>query len=160
MKTWLGFAVALGAILLLGSSAGSAAKMEVKGVIVNWKEVKARVPDSAYFQLVKIEDNMKGTSDEQGLSAFDSEYPKVAVLADGTFQADVKGLPEGKFFIALQRAMPREVGGAAIASGTPVLINKEGNLVIIEVPGAFPQNVGQVLVAVRPQGAPAAAGKK
>jgi hypothetical protein len=159
MRRWLGLAMALGAVLLFGSSSWGAAKMEVKGVIANWREVKARVPASAYLQLVKIEDNLKGTSDEQGLSAFDSEFPRLSVLADGSFRVDVKDLPTGKFFIALQRALPREVGGSAILSGTPILLTKEGNPLIIEVPGTFPQDVGEVMVAVRPQGGPPASGK-
>jgi len=150
--------MALGAVLLFGSSSWGAAKMEVKGVIANWREVKARVPTSAYLQLVKIEDNLKGTSDEQGLSAFDSEFPRLSVLADGSFRVDVKDLPTGKFFIALQRALPREVGGTAISSGTPILLTKEGSPLIIEMPGTFPQDVGEVTVAVRPQGKPRASG--
>ncbi len=159
MRRWLGLAMALGAVLLFGSSSWGAAKMEVKGVIANWREVKARVPASAYLQLVKIEDNLKGTSDEQGLSAFDSEFPRLSVLADGSFRVDVKDLPTGKFFIALQRALPREVGGTAISSGTPILLTKEGSPLIIEVPGTFPQDVGEVMVAVRSQGSAPASGK-
>ncbi len=160
MKRWLALAVALGALLLVASPSLSAAKMEVKGVIVNWKEVKSRVPDTAFLQLVKIEDNLKGTSDEEGLAAFDSEFPKLKVSAEGSFQVDVKGLPEGKFFIALQRAMPKDMAGAAIASGTPILLNQEGKLVTIEVPGTFPQDVGRVVVAVQPQGAAGTPGPK
>jgi hypothetical protein len=160
MKRWLALSVALGALLLFVSPSVGASKMEIKGVIANWKEVKARVPDSAFFQLVKIEDNLKGTSDEQGLSAFDSEFPKLTVLPDDSFRVDVKGLPEGKFFIALQRAMPKDMEGAAITSGTPILLNKEGKPVIIEVPGNFPQDVGRVVVAVQPQGAVGSSGKK
>ena len=155
MKSWLGVVVALCVVLLCGVSAGSAARMEVKGIIVNWKEVKARVPARAYFQLVKIEDNLKGTSDQQGLSAFDSEFPKVSVLADGSFQVDMKGLPEGKYFIALQRAVPRQAGDTTLISGTPILVTKDGNPLIIEVPGSFPKDVGQVVVAVRTQKGPA-----
>ncbi|MGQ9689243.1 MAG: hypothetical protein ACUVXF_10720 [Desulfobaccales bacterium] len=155
MKNWLGVVVALCIVLFGGVSAGSAARMEVKGVIANWKEVKARIPPRAYLQLVKIEENLKGTSDAQGLGAFDSEYPKVTVLADGSFQVDMKGLPEGKFFIALQRAVPREAGAFTLVSGTPILVTKDGNPLIIEVPGSFPKDVGQVVVAVKTQKGPA-----
>lgn len=160
MKRWLALAVVLGALLLLVCPSVNAAKMEVKGVIANWKAVKARVPESAYLQLVKIEDKLKGTSDERGLAAYDSDFPKLTVLSDGSFRVDVQGLPNGKYFIALQRAMPKDLEGVAIASGTPILLNKEGKPLIIEVPGTFPQDVGEVVVAVQPQGAVGSSGKK
>ncbi len=160
MKRWLAIAVVLGAMFLIGSSPVSAAKMEIKGVIADWKEGKAMIPASAYLQLVKIEEEMKGTTDSQGLSAFDSEFPKISVRADGSFRVDVKDLPEGKYFIALQRAMPRERSGDSMATAIPILITEDKEPLIIEVPGTFPLDVGQVDVGVRVQKAPGAKGKK
>lgn len=154
MRKWLITALVFGVLFMFGASSGSAARMEVSGVISNWKEVKARVPASAYLQLVKIEDKMKGSVDAQGLSAFDSQFPKITVRADGSFKVDVKGLPSGEYLIALQRALPREVSGTTIESGTPILITGEGNALIIKVPGDFPLNVGKVDVAVQTQKAP------
>jgi hypothetical protein len=123
MKRWLAIVVVLGAVFLLGSSPVSAAKMEVKGVIADWKEGKARIPASAYLQLVK-------------------------------------DLPEGKYLIALQRAMPREMSGNSMATAIPILITGEGEPLIIEVPGTFPLDVGRVDVGVRVPKAPSASGKK
>lgn len=139
-----------GALLLGGPECCLGARMEVKGTIVNWPEVKARVPESAYLQVVKLEDNLKGTSDAQGLAAFDSEYPRVTVSPTGAFNVDLQGVPEGRFFIALQRAMPREVEGKTVSYGPPILVTREGQPLIIEVPGSFPKDVGPVVVAVKP----------
>ena len=148
MKRWLALAVALGAVFLFVSSAFSAG-MEIEGVIVDWKEVKARVPAKAYLQLVKYSDKMKGTTDEEGLSAFDSKLPKIKVRDNGSFKLTVKEIPQGKYFIALQRALPKDMSGEAIASAIPILITEKEQALIIEVPGNFPLNVGKVFVAVR-----------
>ena len=144
MRRWLVMAVMLGAVVMFGASSVSAARMEVSGFILNWKEVKARVPASAYLQLVKVEDKMKGSTDAQGLSAFDSKLPKVTVRADGSFRLDLKNLPKGKYLIALQRALPSK----AIKSGTPLLITGESNPLVIEIPGEFPLDGGNVNVGV------------
>lgn len=160
MKRWLAIAVALGAMFLMGSSPVSAAKMEIKGVIVDWKKGKTMIPASAYLQLVKIEEEMKGTTDTQGMSAFDSEFPKISVRADGSFSADVKDLPEGQYFIALQRALPRDVSGDSMATAIPILITEDKEPLIIEVPGTFPLDVGRVDVGVRVPKTPAAKEKK
>lgn len=149
MRRWLVMVVLLGAVVMFGTSAVSAARMVVSGVIVNWKEVMARVPAGAYLQLVKIEDKMKGNTDAQGLSAFESKYPKITVRTNGSFKVDVKDLPSGEYIVALQRAMPRVVDGNPIASGTPLLITEEGKPLLIKVPGEFPLDVGKVDVGVR-----------
>jgi hypothetical protein len=160
MKRWLAIAVVLGALFLIGSSPVRAAKMEITGVIIDWKKGKNMIPASAYLQLVKIEEEMKGTTDAQGLSAFDSEFPKISVRADGSFSADVKDLPEGKYFIALQRAMPREMSGNSMATAIPILITGDKEPLIIEVPGTFPLDVGRVDVGVRVQETPGVKEKK
>lgn len=154
MKQWLAIFVALGAVFLLGTSSGSAAKMEVKGVIDDWPELKAKIPPSAYLQVVKLEEKLQGTTDAQGLSAFNSEYPKIQVRADGSFRVDLKDASSGKYFIALQRAVPQEMAGENKAAAVPILITEEGQPLVIEVPGKFPLDVGRVAVAVRAQEKP------
>ena len=166
MKKWRSLAVALGAMLLLISFAFGAG-MEIEGVIVDWKAVKARVPAKAYLQLVKYGENMKGTSDEEGFSAFDSKLPKIKVRDNGSFKLTAGEIPPGKYFIALQRALPKEMSGENLASAIPILITEKEQALIIEVPGNFPMNVGKVFVAVRAkkeppnkEGAPNEAPKK
>lgn len=154
MKQWLAIFVALGAVFLFGTSSGSAAKMEVKGVINDWPELRVKVPASAYFQVVELEEKLQGTTDAQGLSAFKSEFPKIQVRADGSFQFDLKDVSPGKYFIALQRAVPQEISGGDKATSIPIVINKEGKPLLIEVPGDFPLDVGRVDVAVRPSEKP------
>ncbi len=149
MRRWLALTVALGAVFLFVSSA-LAAGMEIEGVIVDWKAVKARVPAKAYLQLVKYSDQMKGTTDEEGYSAFDSKLPKIKVNDNGSFKLKAKEIPPGKYFIALQRALPKEMAGETMASAIPILVTeKEKHALVIEVPGDFPMNVGKVYVAVR-----------
>ena len=161
MRKWLAITVALGAVFLFVSSSWSAAEMEVKGIIGDWMEGKTKIPDSAYFQLVKVEKEMKGTSDAQGLSAFDSKFPKISVQDDGSFRVDVKDLPKGRYIIALQRAVPREISTGDLKGAIPpILITGKGEPLIIEVPGSFPLDVGKVDVAIRAPKAPAASRKK
>jgi hypothetical protein len=148
MKKRLALVAALGAVFLFATVSLSAAKMEVKGVINDWPELKNKIPASAFFQVVKLEEKLQGTTDAQGFSAFNSELPKIQVRADGSFRVDLKDAPPGQYFIALQRAIPKEMAGESMATAIPILINKEGPLVI-EVPGKFPLDVGQVDVAVR-----------
>jgi hypothetical protein len=148
MRRWLALAVALGAVLLCVSSSLSAEKVVITGIIADWKEVKAKIPETAYFQLVKYREKMKGTTNQEGFSAFDSKLPKIKVRDDGSFKLSIKELPEGKYFVALQRAVPREVYGENAEAAVPILITEKGALVI-QVPGSFPVNVGKVFVAVR-----------
>ena len=154
MRKWLIIAVALSVMFLWGSSSWGAARMEVKGVVADWGELKAKIPPNAYFQVVKLEEKLQGTTDPQGFSAFNSEFPKIQVRADGSFRVDLKDVPAGKYFIALQRAVPREMYGEDKASAIPILITKEGKPLFIEVPGTFPLDVGRVEVAVRASKAP------
>ncbi|MEJ2070042.1 MAG: hypothetical protein P8X65_00490 [Syntrophobacterales bacterium] len=134
--------------------------MEVKGVVSDWGELKVKIPPSAYFQVVKLEDNLRGNTDSQGFAAFISEFPKIKVRADGSFRVDLKDVPSGKYFIALQRAVPREMYGEDKGSAIPILVTKKGSPLLIEVPGSFPLDVGRVDVAVRPSKAPVASGTK
>ncbi len=159
MRRWLALAVALGAVLLWGSSAFSAEKVVITGVIADWKAVKTRVPETAYLQLVKYGKDMKGTEDEQGLSAFDSKLPKIKVREDGSFKVTIKELPDGDYIFALQRAVPKELSGGSVATAIPILVNSKGQPLGIHVPGDFPVNVGRVFLAVRSQKEPPAAEK-
>ena len=149
MKKWLTIVAALGAVFLFGTVSLSAPKMEVKGVINEWPELKTKIPASAYFQIVKLEEKLQGTTDAQGFSAFNSEFPKIQVRADGSFRVDLKDAPPGKYFIALQRSIPKEIAGKSMATAIPIVITKEGSPLLIEVPGKFPLDVGRVDVAVR-----------
>jgi hypothetical protein len=158
MRRWLALVVALGAVLLWVGSSLSAERVVITGIIADWKEVKAKVPETAYFQVVKYRDKMKGTTDEQGFAAFDSKLPKIKVRDDGSFKLSIKELPEGKYFIALQRAVPKEIYGEDTGAAVPILITKKGALVI-EVPGEFPVNVGKVFVAVHSKKEPPASEK-
>jgi hypothetical protein len=97
---------------------------------------------------------LQGNTDPQGFSAFDSEYPKIQVRADGSFRVDLKDVPPGKYFIALQRAIPREMSGESMTTAIPILITKEGNPLVIEIPGGLPLDVGRVDLAVRAQEKP------
>ena len=148
MRRWLSLAVALGAVLLLVSTAFSAG-LEIVGVIVDWKEVKERVPAKAYLQLVRYGENMKGTTDEEGYSAFDSKLPKIKVRDNGSFKLTVKEMPEGRYFIALQRALPKEMSGESMATAIPILITEKEQALVIGVPGNYPMDVGKLFVAVR-----------
>jgi len=149
MKKWSAIMVALAAVFLIGTVSSSAAKMEVKGVINDWQELKTKIPASAYFQIVKLEQKMQGNTDAQGFSAFKSDFPKIEVRADGSFRVDLKDAPAGKYFIALQRAVPQELAGENKAAAVPIVITGEGQPLVIEVPGKSPLDVGRVDVAVR-----------
>jgi hypothetical protein len=149
MRRWLALAVALGAVFLWVSSSWSAEGIVITGVISDWKEVKARVPETAYLQMVKYSKDMKGNTNEQGFSALDSKLPKIKVGDDGSFKVTIKALPEGDYFFALQRALPKEMSGDSIATAIPILITEKEQPLVIHVPGTFPVNVGKVFVAVR-----------
>jgi hypothetical protein len=158
MKRWLALLVALSAVFLCVSSSLGAQRVVVTGIIADWKKVKDKIPETAYFQLVKYSDKLKGTTDEEGFAAFDSKLPKIKVRDDGSFKLSVKTLPEGKYFIALQRAIPKAMYGEDTNAAVPVLITKEGALAI-QVPGEFPVNVGKVFIAVRSNKKPPASEK-
>jgi hypothetical protein len=149
MRRWLAMAVALSVVCLQVNSSWGAGGVEVEGVIANWKQVKEKAPESAYFQLIKYHKELKGNTDNEGFSAFESKLPKIKVKADGSFKVVVKELSDGNYFIALQRALPKELSGDSIASAIPILITEKEEPFIIQVPGDYPLNVGKVFVAVR-----------
>ena len=154
MRRWLILLVALCAVLLAAGAALSAG-LEIEGTIVDWKEVKARVPATAYLQLVKYGTEMKGTTNEEGYSAFDSKLPKIKVRDNGYFKLSAKELSAGKYFIALQRALPKEMSGESIGTAIPVLVTEKGTVLVVEVPGNYPMNVGKLFVAVKTKKEPA-----
>jgi hypothetical protein len=123
-------------LALAGLRAGvpvRAGDMVISGLITNWYQVRGKVPDTAYFQLVKKEHQLKSGRDKLGLGAFLSDLPGIPVRKSGGFRVDLGQLPPGEYFIALQR------GFAA-----PPIVVKDGNVLIFNVPGCFPLNVGNV----------------
>jgi hypothetical protein len=148
MRRWLALLVVVGAVFLCVSSSLGAEKIVITGIITDWKVIKDKIPATAYFQLVKYSQKMKGTSDEEGFAAFDSKLPKIKVSDDGSFKLSIKELPKGNYIIALQRAIPKAMYGEDTGASVPILITEKGALVI-QVPGEFPVNVGKVAVAVR-----------
>ena len=148
MKRWLILVVAVGTVLLAAGAALSAG-LEIEGTIADWKQVKARVPATAYLQLVKYGPEMKGTTNEEGYSAFDSKLPKIKVRENGYFKLSAKELAAGKYFIVLQRALPKEMSGESIGTAIPVLVTEKGNVLVVEVPGDYPMKVGKLFVAVQ-----------
>ncbi len=151
MKRWLAVVAVLSAVCLQVNFSWGAGGVEVAGVVANWQKVKEKVPESAYFQLVKFHKELKGTTDSEGYSAFESKLPKIKVKADGSFKLVAKTLSDGNYFIALQRALPKEVTGDSIASAIPILITEKEEPFIIQVPGDYPLNAGKVFLAVRAQ---------
>lgn len=149
MRKWLAVMAVLSAVCLQGSISWGAGGVEVVGVVANWPKVKEKMPDSAYFQLVKFHKELKGTTDSEGYSAFESKLPKIKVKADGSFKLVAKTLSDGNYFIALQRALPKEVTGDSIATAIPILITEKEEPFIIQVPGEYPLNAGKVFLAVR-----------
>lgn len=149
MGMWLALVVLLWTLMGPDTPVVFGADLVVSGTITNWKEVLARVPPSAYLQLVKLEKEMRGTTDAQGLAAFESDLPKIPARPDGSFRVTLKDLAPGEYIIALQRAAPRKVPGSTLVSGTPLLVKEDGQPLIIKVPETSPLNVGKVVVAVK-----------
>jgi hypothetical protein len=78
--------------------------------------------------------HMKSAStDKDGLQALKSDLPRVNVRSTGGFQVSLDQVPDGEYFIALQRGLP----------SVPILV-KGGSPVLIKVPGKFPLNIGNV----------------
>ncbi len=154
MRRWV---ILLGAfcVVLLAAGAALSAGLEIEGTIVDWKQVKTRVPAAAYLQLVKYGPEMKGTTDEEGYSAFDSKLPKIKVRDNGYFKLSAKELSAGKYFIALQRALPKEMSGESMGTAIPVLVTEKGNVLVVEMPGNYPMKVGKLFVAVNTKKEPA-----
>lgn len=131
-KYWAG-SLALVVALLWGLSPARAGEVVVSGLITNWYQVKGKVPEKAYFQLVKKEPQLKGNSDKEGLAAFESDLPRIPIRNSGGFQVNLGQVPPGEYFIALQRGF----------ASAPIVV-KDGNPLIFKVPGRFPLNVGNV----------------
>ena len=68
---------------------------------------------------------------------------------------DAKELTAGKYFITLQRALPKEMSGESIGTAIPVLVTEKGTVLVVEVPGNYPINVGKLFVAVKTKKEPA-----
>ncbi|MFZ2089882.1 MAG: hypothetical protein WAU47_15035 [Desulfobaccales bacterium] len=149
MKKWLVMAMALSAVCFLVNFSWGAGGVEVQGIVANWKQLKDKVPQRSYFQLIKYHKELKGTTDSEGFSAIESKLPKIKIKPDGSFKLVVKELSDGNYFIALQKALPKEMSGESIATAIPILITEKEEPLIIQVPGDYPLNVGKVFVAVR-----------
>ncbi len=134
MRQWVLMALGV-ALVVLGSQ--NPAKSEgggvVTGVISNWYQIKAKISDQAFFQVVKKEEQLKSRTDKDGLAALVSNLPQVAVRSTGGFQVNLANLPPGDYFIALQRGY----------ASAPILL-KDGHPLLIKIPGKFPVNVGNV----------------
>jgi hypothetical protein len=105
----------------------------VTGVISNWYQVKSKISDKAYFQVVKKEEQLKSSTNQEGLAAIVSNLPQVTIRSTGGFQVNLANLPPGDYFIALQRGM-----------ASPPILVKDGSPLLIKIPGKFPLNVGNV----------------
>lgn len=133
MKNWrrwgLGVALAVTVAWTPAWAGGSC----LSGVITNWYQVKSKVSGKGYFQFVRKQEKLSSNSDKEGLSALVSNLPRLDVKSSGGFQGDVADLPPGEYFIALQRGL----------TSAPIVV-KDGNPLLIKVPGKFPLNVGNV----------------
>jgi hypothetical protein len=134
LRKWLAMGFGLALALMLGQGpAGATGGGMVTGVISNWYRVKGKVSEKAYFQLVKNVHMKSANVDKDGLQALKSDLPRLSVRNTGGFQVNLDSVPPGEYFIALQRGL----------ATTPILV-KNGNPVLIKVPGKFPLNVGDV----------------
>jgi len=134
LRKWL-------AVVMLGLVAGvlgaptpaRAGEAVISGLITNWYQVKGKVPEKAYFQVVKKEHQLRSGTDKEGHGAFESKLPRVAVRNSGGFRVNLAKLPPGEYFIALQRGF----------AAAPILV-QNGNPLIIKIPGDFPKNLGNI----------------
>ena len=133
LRKWLAVNAGIAMMVMLWIAPVSAGRMVIRGVITNWHRVKDKVSEKAYFQLVKVQKKMKGSTNREGLMALDSNLPQIPVRSWGRFMADITKVPPGEYLIALQRGL----------SSTPILV-KDGKPLIIKIPGDFPLNVGRV----------------
>lgn len=133
MRKWVVVGVGLALVIIWVPVPVRAEGVVVSGLITNWYRVKGKVPENAYFQLVKKEPQLKGETDRAGLAAFTSELPRIPIRNSGGFRVNLGNVPPGEYFIALQRAF----------ASAPIVV-KDGNPLIFKVPGEFPLNVGNV----------------
>lgn len=133
MRKWFFAGACLVLVVLWTQAPVRAGEVVVTGLITNWYQVKGKVPEKAYFQVVKKEHQLKGDSDKEGLAALESNLPRVPILNSGGFRINLGQVPPGEYFIALQRGF----------ASAPIVV-KDGNPLIFKVPGHFPLNVGNV----------------
>jgi hypothetical protein len=134
LRKWLAVGIGLTLAVMLGRAPAQAAGGgPVTGVITNWYQVKNKVSGKAYFQLVKNGHMKWANIDKEGLQALKSDLPRVSVRNTGGFQVNLDQVPDGEYFIALQRGL----------ASVSILV-KDGSPVLIKVPGKFPLNVGNV----------------
>ncbi len=133
MKTWTMVGLGLALMVIMGRSPAGAGDPVVTGVIANWPQVKSRVAEGAYFQVVRQEEKLSGHTDNHGRAVLKSALPRVELRSSGGFRVNLAKAPPGEYFIALQRGLPT----------TPILV-KDGRPVLIRVPGDFPLNLGRV----------------
>jgi hypothetical protein len=105
----------------------------ITGLITNWYQVKDKVPEKAYFQVVKKEHQLRTNTDKEGQAAFASKLPRVTVRNSGGFRVNLAKAPPGEYFIALQRGF----------AAAPILVQNATPL-IIKIPGNFPRNLSNV----------------
>lgn len=133
MRTWFAAGVVIALVVMLGQEPVRAGEVVISGMVTNWYQVKNKVSDKAYFQVVKKQEKLTSRADKDGLMVLDSNLPTINIRSSGGFRENLANLPPGEYFIALQRGL----------SSTPILI-KDGNPLIFKVPGEFPLNVGNV----------------
>lgn len=133
MKTWSMVGLGLALLVIMGRTPAGAGDAVVTGVIANWQQVKSRVADGAYFQVVHKQEKLSGHTDKNGRAALKSELPRLSLRSSGGFRVNLAQAPPGDYFIALQRGF----------STTPILV-QDGRPVIIKIPGDFPLNLGRV----------------
>lgn len=125
--------VGLALVIMWARVPVNAGDVVLSGLITNWYQLKGKVPEKAYFQLVKKQHQLKGDTDRAGLAAFASDLPKIPIRNSGGFRINLGKVPPGEYFIALQRAF----------ASAPIVV-KDGNPLLFKVPGRFPLNVGNV----------------
>jgi hypothetical protein len=133
LRKWLAVGVGLALAVMLGQAPAKAGGGSVTGIITNWYQVRNKVSGKAYFQLVKNVHMKSANTDKEGLQALKSDLPVVNVRSTGGFQVSLDKVPDGEYFIVLQRGL----------ASAPILV-KNGSPVLIKVPGKFPLNVGNV----------------
>jgi hypothetical protein len=133
LKKWLAVGMVIAVVVMWGKGPVSAGEVVITGMVTNWYQVKNKVSDKAYFQVVKKQEKLTSKTDKEGLAALDSNLPKIPVRSSGGFRANLSKVPPGEYFIALQRGL----------SSTPILV-KDGNPLIFKIPGDFPLNLGNV----------------